>query len=78
MVARRISFVQETVYGRMSTMVSGELDHSDTAYTSLPLGAHNDLTYFALPAGLVLWVLLYSCLTAVVSDNYKVKCGWFS
>ena len=51
MVARRISFILETVYGGLNTMVSGEWSHSDTAYGKLPLGAHTDTTYYTLPAG---------------------------
>ena len=50
-VTNRISFPLETVYGKTSVMVSGEMAHSDTAYTSLPLGAHNDTTCYTLPAG---------------------------
>ena len=50
-VSRRISFVLETVFGGLTTMVSGQLSHSDTAYTNLPLGAHTDLSYYTLPAG---------------------------
>lgn len=52
MVTGRISFPLETVYGRVDVMVSGELAHSDTAYTSKALGAHTDTTYLAVPAGL--------------------------
>ncbi|KAL8595957.1 hypothetical protein ACOMHN_018269 [Nucella lapillus] len=58
LVTGRISFVQETVYGRVSTMVSGEMTHSDTAYTALALGAHTDLSYFTVPAG----IQVFHCL----------------
>ncbi|KAK7090881.1 trimethyllysine dioxygenase, mitochondrial-like [Littorina saxatilis] len=51
-VTDRISFPLETVYGRSSVMVSGEMEHSDTAYTSMPLGPHIDTTYCTLPAGI--------------------------
>ncbi|XP_076454276.1 trimethyllysine dioxygenase, mitochondrial-like [Babylonia areolata] len=58
LVTGRISFPLQTVYGSVSTMVSNELSHSDTAYTSVALGAHNDTTYFSVPAG----VQVFHCL----------------
>ncbi|KAJ1341047.1 hypothetical protein BSLG_004517 [Batrachochytrium salamandrivorans] len=49
-LGRRISFIRETHYGRFWDF-SPNMEHGDTAYTSLGLGAHTDTTYFTDPIG---------------------------
>ncbi|KAH6568431.1 hypothetical protein BASA60_008616 [Batrachochytrium salamandrivorans] len=56
-LGRRISFIRETHYGRFWDF-SPNMEHGDTAYTSLGLGAHTDTTYFTDPIGLQLFHLL--------------------
>ncbi|XP_046577480.1 trimethyllysine dioxygenase, mitochondrial-like [Haliotis rubra] len=53
----RITFLQESVFGRMWSFTS-DLQRSDTAYTNLFLGAHTDTTYLNLPAG----IQVFHCL----------------
>lgn len=53
----RIAFIRETHYGAFWDFTA-DMEHGDTAYTNLPLGAHTDTTYFSDPAGLQLFHLL--------------------
>ncbi|KAG0142828.1 hypothetical protein CROQUDRAFT_49717 [Cronartium quercuum f. sp. fusiforme G11] len=53
----RIAFIRETHYGAFWDFTAN-MEHGDTAYTNLPLGAHTDTTYFSDPAGLQLFHLL--------------------
>ena len=52
-VTSPVAFIQETVFGRLTTMTSERMDHCDTAYSSAALAPHTDTTYYSVPAG---WV----------------------
>ena len=54
---KKIAFIRETHYGAFWDFTA-DMEHGDTAYTNLPLGAHTDTTYFSDPAGLQLFHLL--------------------
>ncbi|PLW40632.1 hypothetical protein PCASD_08355 [Puccinia coronata f. sp. avenae] len=54
---REIAFIRETHYGAFWDFTAN-MEHGDTAYTNLALGAHTDTTYFSDPAGLQLFHLL--------------------
>lgn len=54
---KRIAFIRETHYGAFWDFTAN-MEHGDTAYTNLALGAHTDTTYFSDPAGLQLFHLL--------------------
>ncbi|CAB4404256.1 unnamed protein product [Rhizophagus irregularis] len=56
-LAKRICFIRETHYGRFWDFTSN-LEHGDTAYTSLALKAHTDNTYFTDPSGLQMFHLI--------------------
>ncbi|RKP18060.1 Trimethyllysine dioxygenase [Rozella allomycis CSF55] len=56
-LARRISFIRETHYGKYWDFTAN-LEHGDTAYTTIGLGAHTDTTYFTEPIGLQMFHLL--------------------
>ncbi|KAI8926411.1 hypothetical protein BC831DRAFT_511713 [Entophlyctis helioformis] len=56
-LARRVSFIRETHYGGFWDF-SPNLEHGDTAYTSIALPAHTDTTYFTDPIGLQMFHLL--------------------
>ncbi|KND01405.1 trimethyllysine dioxygenase [Spizellomyces punctatus DAOM BR117] len=56
-LGRRISFIRETHYGGFWDFTAN-LEHGDTAYTTLGLPAHTDTTYFTDPIGLQLFHLL--------------------
>ncbi|OLL26257.1 Trimethyllysine dioxygenase [Neolecta irregularis DAH-3] len=56
-LVERIAFVKPTHYGGFWDFTSN-LDHKDTAYTTLALKAHTDTTYFTQPAGLQIFHLL--------------------
>lgn len=56
-LARRICFVRESHYGGFWDFTAN-LAHADTAYTTLPLRAHTDTTYFTDPVGLQMFHLL--------------------
>ncbi|ORZ31656.1 hypothetical protein BCR44DRAFT_35018 [Catenaria anguillulae PL171] len=56
-LAERIAFIRETHYGTYWDFTPN-LEHGDTAYTSLALPAHTDTTYFTDPIGLQLFHLL--------------------
>ncbi|OAJ38005.1 trimethyllysine dioxygenase [Batrachochytrium dendrobatidis JEL423] len=56
-LGRRISFIRETHYGSFWDFTPN-MEHGDTAYTTLGLGAHTDTTYFTDPIGLQLFHLL--------------------
>ncbi|KAI9623335.1 hypothetical protein KEM48_009495 [Puccinia striiformis f. sp. tritici PST-130] len=43
---KRIAFIRETHYGAFWDFTAN-MEHGDTAYTNLPLGAHTDTTYFS-------------------------------
>ena len=49
---RRVTFVQETLFGKMWTFTA-DAERSDTAYSTQALGSHTDLTYMNTPAGSV-------------------------
>ncbi|KAL0073861.1 trimethyllysine dioxygenase [Phycomyces blakesleeanus] len=51
-LGRRISFLRESHYSKGMWCVAADLSHADTAYTTLPLDAHTDNTYFTEPSGL--------------------------
>ncbi len=53
----RIAFIRQTHYGGFYDFVP-DLAMADTAYTTLPLAAHTDTTYFTDPAGLQAFHLL--------------------
>ncbi|XP_026746163.1 trimethyllysine dioxygenase, mitochondrial-like [Trichoplusia ni] len=50
-VCKALGGVQHTIFGGMWKFTT-RADHADTAYTNLPLAAHNDNTYFTEAAGL--------------------------
>nr|KAJ3411734.1 hypothetical protein HK105_002553 [Polyrhizophydium stewartii] len=58
-LARRISFIRESHYGAVRAVrfcggfwdFSPNLEHGDTAYTTIALPAHTDTTYFTDPIG---------------------------
>ncbi|XP_075972688.1 trimethyllysine hydroxylase [Anticarsia gemmatalis] len=50
-VCKALGGVQHTIFGGMWQFTT-RADHADTAYTNLPLAAHNDNTYFTEAAGL--------------------------
>ncbi|KAG9285258.1 hypothetical protein G9A89_002511 [Geosiphon pyriformis] len=56
-LAKRICFIRETHYGGFWDVMPN-LEHGDTAYTTLPLKAHTDNTYFTDPAGLQMFHLI--------------------
>ena len=56
-LVRRIAFIRESHYGTFWDFTSN-LEHGDTAYTTLAIGAHTDSTYFTDPVGLQLFHLL--------------------
>ncbi|XP_071425350.1 trimethyllysine dioxygenase, mitochondrial isoform X2 [Pithys albifrons albifrons] len=49
-LAKRISIIRETIYGRMWYFTS-DFSRGDTAYTKLALDRHTDTTYFQEPCG---------------------------
>ena len=49
-VVERLTFVLETLFGRMWSFTS-DASRSDTAYSTLKLGAHTDATFMDYPAG---------------------------
>lgn len=49
-LAKRISLIRETIYGRMWYFTS-DFSRGDTAYTKLALDRHTDTTYFQEPCG---------------------------
>ena len=56
-LGERISFIRETHYGKFWDF-SPNLEHGDTAYTDIALGAHTDSTYFTDPVGLQFFHIL--------------------
>ncbi|KAL7746558.1 hypothetical protein RI367_008085 [Sorochytrium milnesiophthora] len=56
-LAERIAFIRPTHYGGFWDFTPN-LEHGDTAYTSIALGAHTDTTYFSDPVGLQMFHLL--------------------
>ncbi|KZP27449.1 Trimethyllysine dioxygenase [Athelia psychrophila] len=56
-LAKRISFIRETQYGKFWDFTA-DLAKGDMAYTTLALGAHTDNTYFTDPCGLQIFHLL--------------------
>ncbi|KAI9190164.1 hypothetical protein H9P43_001597 [Blastocladiella emersonii ATCC 22665] len=56
-LSERIAFIRETHYGTYWDFTPN-LEHGDTAYTSIALPAHTDTTYFTDPIGLQLFHLL--------------------
>ncbi|KAG8448368.1 hypothetical protein GDO86_015453 [Hymenochirus boettgeri] len=53
-VAKRISHIRETIYGKMWDLTS-DFSRGDTAYTKLALDRHTDTTYFQEPCGMQLF-----------------------
>jgi trimethyllysine dioxygenase len=56
-LVERLSFIRPTHYGGFWDFTSN-LEHGDTAYTNLKLGAHTDTTYLTDPCGLQMFHLL--------------------
>uniref|UniRef100_A0A674GRJ8 Trimethyllysine dioxygenase, mitochondrial n=1 Tax=Taeniopygia guttata TaxID=59729 RepID=A0A674GRJ8_TAEGU len=56
-LAKRISIIRETIYGRMWYFTS-DFSRGDTAYTKLALDRHTDTTYFQEPCG----IQVFHCL----------------
>ena len=56
-LAERISFIRETHYGTFWDL-HANWQKNDTAYSTVPLGAHTDTTYFTDPIGLQLFHIL--------------------
>jgi Taurine catabolism dioxygenase TauD, TfdA family len=52
----KLAYIMHSHYGGFWDFTS-DLRHSDTAYTPLPLPAHNDTTYYGQSAGLQLFVI---------------------
>lgn len=50
MVIKRVAPVQRTLFGDMWTFTSDN-NRADTAYTTIPLAAHNDSTYLTEATG---------------------------
>lgn len=57
-VAERVCSIQTTLFGTMWSFTA-DMERSDTAYTTLALGAHNDSTYFSIPSGIQVFHKLY-------------------
>ncbi|CAH1801717.1 unnamed protein product [Owenia fusiformis] len=55
--AERLCIIQNSLFGHMWSFTN-DLEHSDTAYTNLALGAHNDTCYFLKGAGIQVFHLL--------------------
>lgn len=51
----QLAYIMPSHYGGFWDFTS-DLEHSDTAYTPLPLPAHTDTTYYGQSAGLQLFV----------------------
>lgn len=49
-VCKALGGVQHTIFGGMWKFTT-RAEHADTAYTNLPLAAHNDNTYLTEAAG---------------------------
>ncbi|CAG8806074.1 20569_t:CDS:2, partial [Dentiscutata erythropus] len=49
-LAKRICFIRESHYGKFWDFTAN-MEHGDTAYTTLALKAHTDNTYFTDPSG---------------------------
>ena len=56
-VAERVSFLQETFFGK-DWSFSADLKFGDTAYTNIALGPHHDSTYFSQPTGIQVFHVL--------------------
>ncbi|KNE60445.1 trimethyllysine dioxygenase [Allomyces macrogynus ATCC 38327] len=70
----RITFIRESHYGGYWDFTPN-LEHGDTAYTSLALPAHTDTTYFTDPVGLQMFHLLEHRGTggeSLLVDGFKV------
>ncbi|XP_069068237.1 trimethyllysine dioxygenase, mitochondrial [Pleurodeles waltl] len=50
-VAKRVSFIRQTIFGEMWTFTS-DFSRGDTAYTKIALDRHTDTTYFQEPCGM--------------------------
>ena len=73
-VARRISYIRETIFGGYYDFTAN-LEHKDTAYTSLAIGPHTDGTYSLDAPG----YQMFHCLAAectggenVLLDGFKI------
>ena len=62
-LAKRLSFIRVTHFGGFWDFLPN-LEHADTAYTTLALGAHTDNTYFTDPAG---YTVFFSCVDIISS-----------
>lgn len=47
----QIAPLMDSIFGKISVIDSGVLQHEDFAYTNVALEAHNDTTYWNNPAG---------------------------
>ncbi|XP_077988256.1 trimethyllysine dioxygenase, mitochondrial-like [Glandiceps talaboti] len=56
-VAERVSFIRETIYGKMWG-VTDDMEFADVAYSDVHLRGHTDTTYFNEPSG----VQIFHCL----------------
>jgi hypothetical protein len=52
-LAERIAFIRETHYGNFWDFTPN-MEHADTAYSTMALAAHTDTTYFSDPIGYVI------------------------
>ncbi|RHZ45572.1 hypothetical protein Glove_669g14 [Diversispora epigaea] len=56
-LAKRICFIRESHYGKFWDFTAN-MEHGDTAYSTLALKAHTDNTYFTDPSGLQMFHLI--------------------
>ncbi|XP_043995622.1 trimethyllysine dioxygenase, mitochondrial [Gambusia affinis] len=56
-IARRVSLIRETIYGRMWSFTS-DFSRGDSAYSQLALDRHTDTSYFQEPCG----IQVFHCL----------------
>lgn len=54
-----VALLEETIYGRAWKFSAENMEHADTAYSTLALGAHTDLTYYSQTAGLQVRALVF-------------------
>ncbi|KAM9234710.1 LOW QUALITY PROTEIN: trimethyllysine dioxygenase, mitochondrial-like [Dugong dugon] len=71
-LAKRISLIRETIYGRMWYFTS-DFSKGDTVYTKLPLDGHTDTTYFQEPCG----TQVFQCLKHEGTDGRTVLVDGF-
>jgi Taurine catabolism dioxygenase TauD, TfdA family len=64
----KLAYIMPSHYGGFWDFTN-DLQHSDTAYTSLALPAHTDTTYYTQSAGLQLFVIPVVSLTKALSQT---------